>query len=95
MDWKTAFNTQDGFFEWMVMPFGLSNTPSIFMRLMTHVLQLLMGKFLVVYLDDILVYSKSRKDHLDHLRELLCTLREAKFFSNLKKCVFLQTQVLF
>jgi len=65
------------------------------MRLMTHVLQPFMGKFLVVYFNDILVYNKSRTDHVDHLKQFLCALREAKLFANLKKCNFLQTQVLF
>jgi len=59
------------------------------MRLMTHILQPFMEKFLVVYFDDILVYSKSRTDHVDHLKQLLCALREAKLFANLKKCIFL------
>ena len=79
----------------MVIPFGLSNAPSTLTRLVTHVLQSFMGKFLVVYFDDILVYSKSRTNHVDHLRQLFFTLREVKLFANLRKCAFLQPQVLF
>jgi len=79
----------------MVIAFGLSKAPSTFIGLITHVLQPFMGKFLVVYFDDILVYSKSRTDHVDHLKQLLCAFREAKLFANRNKCIFLQTQVLF
>jgi hypothetical protein len=85
---KTTFTTRYGLYEYTVMSFGLTNAPAYFMNLMNKVFMEFLDKFVVVFIDDILIYSKSEEDHATHLKLLLETLREHQLYAKFSKCEF-------
>ena len=85
---KPAFRTRYGHYEFLIMPFGLTNAPAAFMDLMKWVFHPYLDQFVVVFIDDILVYSKDAQEHEQHLRIVLQILKEKKLFAKLSKCNF-------
>ena len=85
---KTAFSTRYGLYEYLVMSFGLTNAPAYFMYLMNSVFMLELDKFVVVFIDDILIYSKTEEDHANHLRVVLQRLRDHRLYAKFSKCEF-------
>ncbi|XP_027174577.1 uncharacterized protein LOC113774220 [Coffea eugenioides] len=92
---KTAFNSRYGHFEFAVMPFGLTNAPAAFMDLMQRIFKKYLDQFVVVFIDDILVYSKTREDHAKHLEIVLQVLREHKLYAKFSKCEFWLEEISF
>nr|KYP31910.1 Transposon Ty3-I Gag-Pol polyprotein [Cajanus cajan] len=92
---KTAFRTRYGHYEYVVMPFGVTNAPAIFMDYMNRIFRPFLDKFVVVFIDDILVYSRSMEEHREHLRIVLQVLKEKQLFAKLSKCEFWLSEVKF
>jgi hypothetical protein len=92
---KTAFTCRYGLFEWTVMPMGLTNAPSAFMRHMHRAFGRCLDRYLVVYLDDLLIFSRSVAEHVTHLREVLGRLREQQLFAKPSKCEFGKAEIAF
>ncbi|GJX38205.1 putative reverse transcriptase domain-containing protein [Tanacetum coccineum] len=92
---KTAFRTRYGHFEFIVMPFGLTNAPVVFMDLMNRVCGPYLDKFVIVFIDDILIYSKTREEHVEHLRLVSRLLKKEKLYAKFSKCEFWLREVQF
>jgi hypothetical protein len=94
-EWKTAFRTRYGHFEYLVVPFGLTNAPAAFQSYINQALRGLVDDFCIVYLDDILVFSRTEQEHTDHLRQICGRLREAELYAKPSKCQFYKKRMEF
>jgi len=92
---KTAFRSRYGHYEYVVMPFGVTNAPAVFMDYMNRIFRPYLDKFVVVFIDDILIYSRTKEEHADHLRTVLEVLREHQLYGKLSKCEFWLDEVQF
>jgi hypothetical protein len=94
-EWKTTFCTRYGHFEYSVMPFGLINAPAVFQHMMNDIFREYLNHFVVIYLNDILIYSKNEEEHEHHVRLVLEKLRERGLYAKHEKCLFHQSMVEF
>ncbi|GJW28537.1 putative reverse transcriptase domain-containing protein [Tanacetum coccineum] len=92
---KTAFRTRYGHYEFQVMPFGLTNAPAVFMDLMNRVCKPYLDKFVIVFIDDILIYSKNKQEHEEHLKQILELLKKEELYAKFSKCEFWISKVSF
>jgi len=92
---KTTFRTRYGYYEYSVMPFGVTNAPGVFMEYMNRIFHAYLDRFVVVFIDDILIYSKSVEEHAEHLKIVLQVLKEKKLYAKLSKCEFWLNEVSF
>ena len=90
---KTAFRTRYGHYEFLVLPFGLTNAPATFMHLMHETFRSFLDEFVIVFLDDILIYSRTLEEHVVHVRKVLETLRQSKLYGKLSKCELFAVEV--
>ena len=92
---KTAFRSRYGHYEYVVMPFGVTNAPAAFMDYMNWIFRLILNKFIVVFINDILIYSNTQEEHAEHLRLVLSVLREKQLYVKLSKCEFWMDELQF
>ena len=92
---KTAFRTRYGHYEYKVMPFGVTNAPGVFMEYMNRIFHAYLDQFVVVFIDDILIYSRIEEEHVEHLKIVLQVLKEKKLYAKLSKCEFWLSEVIF
>lgn len=94
-EWKTAFRTRYGHFEFLVMPMGYCNSPGVFQAYINHALRGFVDIFCIVYLDDILIFSQTEEEHTQHLHQVCQRLRDAELYAKPSKCLFYKSKMEF